>query len=268
MKMVTKEGPSRQSPLSNSEKRSISNKPIPFLRRLRDMLLENEDSISFVPGHRRGGERFLGRIVVHDRIKVEGHVLPRYFNHSSFASLRRQLNYFKFVRLAKKRGNEDSTYVNPSVVELDDVLTLKRHRPKDSTQEDADSFEYETSPRHEKLDNGLTLKRQSPKKDSREDEGCHEEKKCESVDLENVFSLKIRRPSHRREAFHEGEKAPRTINVFSAFYETPQSEDHPSSSLAATRSEQYDDRNDPELLRCCHALLGLSGKGWNNVICP
>jgi hypothetical protein len=52
-------------------------------------------------------------------------VLPRYFNHSSFASLRRQLNYFSFVRLGKGRQRE-STYVNENVVKLDDILHLKR----------------------------------------------------------------------------------------------------------------------------------------------
>jgi HSF-type DNA-binding len=67
----------------------------------------------------------LGRIIVHDRVHVEAKVLPRYFNHSSFASLRRQLNYFSFVRLGKGRQRE-STYINENVVELDDILHLKR----------------------------------------------------------------------------------------------------------------------------------------------
>lgn len=62
---------------------------------------------------------------MHDRVQVEAKVLPRYFNHSSFASLRRQLNYFSFVRLGKGRQRE-STYVNENVVELDDILHLKR----------------------------------------------------------------------------------------------------------------------------------------------
>ena len=69
--------------------------------------------------------RVLGRIVVHDRVLVEAKVLPRYFNHSSFASLRRQLNYFSFVRLGKGRQRE-STYINEHVVVLDDILHLKR----------------------------------------------------------------------------------------------------------------------------------------------
>jgi hypothetical protein len=52
-------------------------------------------------------------------------VLPRYFNHSSFASLRRQLNYFSFVRVGKGRQRE-STYINEDVVDLNDILHLKR----------------------------------------------------------------------------------------------------------------------------------------------
>lgn len=63
--------------------------------------------------------------MVHDRVLVEASVLPRYFNHSSFASLRRQLNYFSFVRLGKGRQRE-STYINEHVVVLDDILHLKR----------------------------------------------------------------------------------------------------------------------------------------------
>lgn len=64
-------------------------------------------------------------IIVHDRITVERQVLPRFFSHSSFASLRRQLNYFSFVRLGKGRQRE-SIYLNEAVVHLDDILTLKR----------------------------------------------------------------------------------------------------------------------------------------------
>lgn len=89
------------------------------------MLGENEDVISFFPGSSKKGQVTLGRIVVHDRLKVEAKVLPRYFNHSSFASLRRQLNYFKFTRLGKGR-QRGATYCNVGVIELDDILKLKR----------------------------------------------------------------------------------------------------------------------------------------------
>lgn len=63
--------------------------------------------------------------MVHDRARVEAEVLPRYFNHASFASLRRQLNYFSFTRLGKGR-QRGATYCNEGVVELDDILLLRR----------------------------------------------------------------------------------------------------------------------------------------------
>jgi HSF-type DNA-binding len=63
--------------------------------------------------------------VVHDRVEVESSILPRYFNHSSFASLRRQLNYFSFIRIGKGR-QRGATYCNEGVVQLEDILSLKR----------------------------------------------------------------------------------------------------------------------------------------------
>ncbi|GAX10163.1 hypothetical protein FisN_3Lh359 [Fistulifera solaris] len=100
--------------------------PFFYCRRLRDMLIENKDSITFLPGQRnQGGKNVLGKIIVQDRVTVEAKVLPKYFNHSSFASLRRQLNYFSFVRLGKGRQRQ-SSYVNESVYVLDDILLLKR----------------------------------------------------------------------------------------------------------------------------------------------
>lgn len=97
-----------------------------FLRRLVDMLSENEDVISFYAGSaNRKGQKALGRIVVHDRIKVEAEILPRYFNHSSFASLRRQLNYFSFTRIGKGR-QRGAVYENEGVIVLDDILHLRR----------------------------------------------------------------------------------------------------------------------------------------------
>jgi len=49
----------------------------------------------------------------------------RYFNHASFASLRRQLNYFNFTRVGKGR-QRGATYCNEAVIELSDILRLKR----------------------------------------------------------------------------------------------------------------------------------------------
>lgn len=72
-----------------------------------------------------------GRIVVHDRAQVESHVLPRYFNHASFASLRRQLNYFAFSREGKGK-QKGATYTNQLVYDLNDILNLKRRLPGSS----------------------------------------------------------------------------------------------------------------------------------------
>jgi hypothetical protein len=96
-----------------------------YCRRLVDMLSENEDVISFYPGSVKKEQVTLGRIVVHDRLKVEADVLPRYFNHSSFASLRRQLNYFSFTRMGKGR-QPGAAYCNDGVIRMDDILRLKR----------------------------------------------------------------------------------------------------------------------------------------------
>jgi hypothetical protein len=70
-----------------------------------------------------------GRIIIHDRNRVQTEVLPFYFNHASFASLRRQLSYFSFVRLGnlgRGRSTGSVTYINHSVYELSDILRLKR----------------------------------------------------------------------------------------------------------------------------------------------
>ena len=56
---------------------------------------------------------------------MEEEVLPIYFNHKSFASLRRQLSYFSFVRFGKSsRGKV--IYSNDAVFEISDILKLKR----------------------------------------------------------------------------------------------------------------------------------------------
>jgi len=109
-------------------------KTIPFLRRLIDMLQENEEVISFFPGaYRKNGQTTAGRIVVHDRSRVESEILPRYFNHASFASLRRQLNYFCFSRVGKGK-QRGATYCNEQVIELNDILRLKRRVAGSATQ--------------------------------------------------------------------------------------------------------------------------------------
>ena len=132
-------------------------KTTPFLRQLTDMLQNNEALISFVPGRespafvcatRRHAvvtdprpvlilpplplrpERLphkitLAKIVIHDRVRVQAEVLPVYFNHASFASLRRQLSYFSFVRVGKSRRS-GVTYTHDAVVDLADIRRLRR----------------------------------------------------------------------------------------------------------------------------------------------
>ena len=112
---------------------TLSTASTSFLRRLVDMLSENEDVISFYAGSaKKKGQLALGRIVVHDRIKVEADILPRYFNHSSFASLRRQLNYFRFTRIGKGR-QRGAVYENEGVIELEDILRLRRRSAASGT---------------------------------------------------------------------------------------------------------------------------------------
>lgn len=100
-------------------------KTIPFLRNLTDMLEKNSRLISFIPGEKCTTQTTPGKIVIHDRNLVQEEVLPIYFNHKSFASLRRQLSYFSFVRVGKS-SNGKVTYANDSVFELSDILKLKR----------------------------------------------------------------------------------------------------------------------------------------------
>lgn len=56
---------------------------------------------------------------------MENEILPRFFNHSSFASLRRQLNYFAFSRVGKGK-EKGAVYINDQVFEISDILRLKR----------------------------------------------------------------------------------------------------------------------------------------------
>jgi len=108
------------------------------------MLSENENVISFCPGSIKNGQVTLGRIVVHDRIKVENEILPRYFNHSSFASLRRQLNYFSFTRIGKGR-QKGATYCNEGVIVIEDILRLRRRSTNASSGSASDGSSVSSS---------------------------------------------------------------------------------------------------------------------------
>ena len=87
------------------------------------MMKDNEHAMSFVTGDAK--KNIAGRFVIHDRALVEAEILPKYFNHASFASLRRQLNYFHFIREGKGRM-KGATYYNDAVFVIDDILKLRR----------------------------------------------------------------------------------------------------------------------------------------------
>ena len=72
-----------------------------------------------------------GKIVIHNRSLLQEEILPIYFNHKSFASLRRQLSYFSFIRCGKASEGKIS-YVNETVFELADILRLKRRSSSSS----------------------------------------------------------------------------------------------------------------------------------------
>lgn len=230
------------------------------------MLLENEKVISFVPGGKlhlllsfavftfsflgfffaveTEGKKTLGRLIVHDRLAVEANVLPKYFNHSSFASLRRQLNYFSFVRVGKGRQRE-STYINEAVIELDDILALKR-RPasagpassgalvKEHLEADGDS-----SPNRAYLDSVVPVVhlRRSPKP----------------------------RPKRRRMSKGSpfSSKLPVDKNLISE--DDNSSEESPGQYLALDLTKPTREKTqveDDDILAGCSALLGLSKTGW------
>jgi len=212
-------------------------------RRLRDMLLENEEVISFTPGHRKNGRVVLGRIVVHDRLAVESTVLPRYFNHSSFASLRRQLNYFSFVRLGKGRQRE-STYINEGVVELDDLLHLKR-RSAGSSSPPADVV--------------MTKEQDFPEETS----STYVDAVVPVVHLPVSLRKKERTVKNRT---RRGRKTtvitnpPSSVSQMNNFVSEDEcSEGKSHIALDLTLPPNADE----EMLAGCSALLHLSGKGWD-----
>ena len=114
------------------------------------MLQNNYELISFVPGRKYFGvygsnlqlliyhylyhhhierlpnKTILGKIIFHDCVRLQSEIIPLHFNHASYASLRRQLSYFSFVRVGKVRGLTDATYTNDNVIELSDILKLKK----------------------------------------------------------------------------------------------------------------------------------------------
>jgi HSF-type DNA-binding len=189
--------------------------------------------------------KILGRIVVHDRVEVEGKVLPLYFNHSSFASLRRQLNYFSFIRLGKGRQRE-STYINEKVIELEDILHLKRRTASGNT--------VQANPKE--LSGLATLCSQGSAKWS-------EGQIAESSDSSRMSTLE-HSPKRRRSTT---ETVPTTISPRSdsPVESYPISEDDENShrnQVIVLDLTKPDQKGDADFLAGCKNLLCLATKRW------
>lgn len=176
---------------------------------------------------------------MHDRIKVEANVLPRYFNHSSFASLRRQLNYFNFVRLGKGRQRE-STYVNENVVVLDDILHLKRRPSTCNSHESPTSLkELPVSFTNHSLANVSNSIDSSP----------------ESQTIE-------RRPKRRRQTIEAKPTtvSPRSTSPVDNYLVSESDDDVHRESCVVLDLTKPDVKPDADILAGCKSLLFLSAK--------
>lgn len=192
----------------------------------------------------------LGRIIVHDRIQVEAKVLPCYFNHSSFASLRRQLNYFNFVRLGKGRQRE-STYTNENVVKLDDILHLKR---RSATGNSTSAQMFGNASTKDRLNTDLTAS------DSFDEDPALNVKKID--DARDKFRCQKRRRQ-------SSESKPTTVS--------PRSTSPVEISHVSATDERLSDgakfialdltspalKADEDVLAGCRSLLYLASKAWN-----
>jgi hypothetical protein len=66
-----------------------------------------------------------GKIVVHNRTKLENDILLKYFRASKYISFQRSMNNYGFRRLGIK-GSEDCSYINDALTQdLCSLLTLK-----------------------------------------------------------------------------------------------------------------------------------------------
>lgn len=180
----------------------------------------------------RSGTIVLGRLVVHDRVAVEAKVLPKYFNHSSFASLRRQLNYFSFVRLGKGRQRE-STYVNECVFALDDILNLKR-RPAGSAAPDPDAVAAIETNHVPAV--GLTKFR-----------------------LSSIPSRKVSGPRVKRRRLLPQTSLPRKLSSANFVSDEDDFSETKTVSLDLTAATSPDE----DVLAGCSALMNLSGQRWD-----
>lgn len=199
----------------------------------------------------------MGRIVVHDRVTVEAKVLPRYFNHSSFASLRRQLNYFSFVRLGKGRQKE-STYVNEGVIVLEDILHLKRRSAGSAAVNQEE----------------VMLKAQNVNTTVTQEDDSMEQGQG-SVYVNSIVPVvhlsatarpidaKQRKKRRRHVKSVEVLDVPLStspeVNNFISDEENSESRQHVALDLTAPHHKHDAD----EIMAGCNALLGLTRKGWN-----
>jgi hypothetical protein len=188
---------------------------------------------------RMNGKIMMGRLIVHDRIKVEKDILPRYFNHSSFASLRRQLNYFSFVRVGKGRQRE-STYVNEHVVDIDDILHLKR-RPAGAAAPDPEEV-------ISKADTFFMITTSLPIQNKLETT-CKRDKR---INLKRRLLL-VKNHSHMKASMP---------SVRVSHHHLVSDEDDSSDAKSHVTTTMAKPSADAEVLAGCSALLGLSGVTW------
>lgn len=218
------------------------------------MLVENEDAVTFIPGtHNRDGRKVLGRIVVHDRVVVEESVLPKYFNHSSFASLRRQLNYFSFVRMGKGRQRE-SVYINANVVDLEDLMRLKR-RPSGAPPPSVDEVLSLVHVTVDSMDDLSSIQRKpvvarkAPRKSKHQPYRCT---KDTLLSLARFNSPVARNYADSNNVISEDEGSATDCGTVILDLTTTGDYSTLVDKVAA----------DADLLAGCTALLGLSGKTW------
>lgn len=195
---------------------------------------------------------------MHDRVTVESKVLPRYFNHSSFASLRRQLNYFSFVRLGKGRQRE-STYINESVVELDDILHLKRRPAGSSVPTNEDSLPSTPTSEMGKI---VTMTGAT--------EMNHTTYMAPVISISDISSTEShtspRSTKRRRLNFTKHVKSNCNQTPYLADNFVSEDDEHsdkrmPPISLDLTKSDLLS--ADDEILAGCNALLQLAARGWH-----
>mmetsp|Transcript_55228 Transcript_55228/g.159955 ORF Transcript_55228/g.159955 Transcript_55228/m.159955 type:complete len:222 (+) Transcript_55228:73-738(+) len=212
------------------------------------MLKENKEVISFVPGSIKNGKKTLGRIVVHDRSQMEAN-LPRYFNHNSFASLRRQLNYFCFTRLGKGR-QRGATYCNEAVMELDDILKLKR-RSADGTPPPPPATVPTVTPSASKHKRSISIS--SSESEDADEHYRPAAKKARSNSMEYPRTVKV--PCSRRSSVSSIASSQPSIVLDLTTESTTPANQWPSTVLYTPPSvvEQGED-----VLAGCRALLSFS----------